>query len=416
LGQEQVILSFAPWFLWVFVAEPENCHFYFFPFTMSLPKGATTARVGFLTEEKFSKSNRGKEKKMKREKIIPICVAIILVPILIMTGGTPAAAQPATSGQKIIVKCASPYAPTLPVTIFGNQWFDYITQKTNGRITFTRAWGSTLCKATECIDVVEKGAVDMVSVTPLYLPDQFPLALYTYAVPFGTPDSRTMLKIGYDMFKEVPELKAEWDRRNVEIMYMYTSDEYALLTKKPVTKLSDLKGMKLFSGGTYYPKMLESVGAAPVFKPLSEMYTPLQTGGIDGTFMAINLIESVKLWEVAKHVTFVGIGAAFLGYWQMNKDFYKKMDPQDQEFMKQTGFEFAMKQAEKDMADVQVNIDKWKKQGVKFYTLPKEDVKKWASINSREALAKSRDDKGVPGTKLVDSYVRISKKYGHEFP
>lgn len=75
----------------------------------------------------------------------------------------------------------------------------------------------------------------------------------------------------------------------------------AMISKKPVKTLADLKGLKVRSSGAI-ADMLKEVGAAPTLIPGAEIYTALQTGVVDAAHWgAASGAYSMKFHEVAKY-------------------------------------------------------------------------------------------------------------------
>lgn len=75
-----------------------------------------------------------------------------------------------------------------------------------------------------------------------------------------------------------------------------------LMTKKPVNSLADLKNMKIRAPGVYGEK-LKNLGAIPVTMPLSEVYSGLTSGLIDGVSgCAILDHYEIKSYHVAGYL------------------------------------------------------------------------------------------------------------------
>jgi len=77
-------------------------------------------------------------------------------------------------------------------------------------------------------------------------------------------------------------------------------DIYNIGTKKEVTKLEDLKGMKIRAVGIY-ADYVKALGAAPVSIPYGEIYMAIKMGTIDGYLASSGALVSNKLGEVVKN-------------------------------------------------------------------------------------------------------------------
>jgi TRAP-type C4-dicarboxylate transport system substrate-binding protein len=103
-------------------------------------------------------------------------------------------------------------------------------------------------------------------------------------------------------------------------------------TKRPITKVEDLSGMKIRSGGGISEQMARALGASAFVKPAPESYELLSSGVADGTFFPLESIISFKLGPVVKYATlFPGgfYGSAF-GFF-MNEDKWNKLSKADQD-------------------------------------------------------------------------------------
>ena len=77
-----------------------------------------------------------------------------------------------------------------------------------------------------------------------------------------------------------------------------------LLTKTPVHKLDDLKGLKIRTfASPLQIDPLKDLGASPLPLALSEVIPALQSGNIDGMLAGMPILTAFKYYDVAKNVT-----------------------------------------------------------------------------------------------------------------
>src|SRR3569623_593352 len=74
-------------------------------------------------------------------------------------------------------------------------------------------------------------------------------------------------------------------------------------TKKPVTKLEDLQGMKWRIGGGVVNDIAKALNMNVTLKPAPDSYELLSSGVMDGTLFPAESIESVKIDKVIKYAT-----------------------------------------------------------------------------------------------------------------
>jgi len=122
-----------------------------------------------------------------------------------------------------------------------------------------------------------------------------------------------------------PVVKADIDKTFNARFYPGAALPAVLCSKKPVTKLSDYKGMKLRMYG-HTASLARKLGASIVQVPGNELYTALQTGSIDGAFWGgYDGAWIIKMWEITKYyltpVCAVGGAMCFI----VNKDAYNEL-------------------------------------------------------------------------------------------
>jgi TRAP-type mannitol/chloroaromatic compound transport system substrate-binding protein len=106
------------------------------------------------------------------------------------------------------------------------------------------------------------------------------------------------------------ELWEEWRREEFDLigmpLFIRTAEAF-LHSRKPVSTLEDLKGLKLRTAGAWLG-ISEQMGAAPVTMPGGEVYTALERGTIDATEWG-TLYENISpgFHRITKYVIIPGI-------------------------------------------------------------------------------------------------------------
>ncbi len=77
-----------------------------------------------------------------------------------------------------------------------------------------------------------------------------------------------------------------------------------ILTKKPASKLEDIKGLKVRTfASPLQMEPMKSLGAIPTPLALSEVVPQLQSGGLDAMLAGMPILTAFKYYDVAKYVT-----------------------------------------------------------------------------------------------------------------
>ena len=105
----------------------------------------------------------------------------------------------------------------------------------------------------------------------------------------------TLLDISRPYFDKVAQ---KWGQK---ILYTAPWPGAGLWTKKKITTLADMKGLKTRTYDKNGALVMEAVGATPLALPFSEVYTSLQTGVIDSVMTSSPTAVDAKFWEVLKY-------------------------------------------------------------------------------------------------------------------
>lgn len=104
-----------------------------------------------------------------------------------------------------------------------------------------------------------------------------------------------------------------------------------VMRKKQVTKIEDVKGLKIRALDATNVPMMNAWGASGIAMPISKVYDALDKGVVDGVYAAINvLFVPWRFSESAKFVT-DGMNAQSAMFWlSMNKKVWEGLSKQDQ--------------------------------------------------------------------------------------
>ncbi|MEC9343409.1 MAG: C4-dicarboxylate TRAP transporter substrate-binding protein, partial [Pseudomonadota bacterium] len=156
---------------------------------------------------------------------------------------------------------------------------------------------------------LESGVVDIANVLMQYFPADFPNSmLLADLAPLGTVGSG-MAAATVEYYVTCEDCQAEFAKKGIVYITSVSTPSYDILTtKKKVTKIEDLAGLRLRSPGAAFSLWIKTMGAIPTEISFNEEYEALQGGLIDGTIAPpVNLIGN-RLAEVARYYTPIGVG------------------------------------------------------------------------------------------------------------
>ncbi len=292
-------------------------------------------------------------------------------------------------------------------TVLATQWAEEINKRTNGRVKITMFPGGTLTPADKCYDGVVKGLSDIGMSVVSYTRGRFPLT-EVIDLPLGYKSGLAATKLVNAFYKKFKP--KEFD--DTKVMYLHAHGPGILNTKKPVSKLEDLKGMKIRSTGTV-AKIVAALGATPVAMPMPETYDALQKGIAEGVMCPVEALEGWKLGEVIKSTT-LNYGSAYTiaFFVVMNKDRWNSLPPDIQKTIEQVNEEWIEKTGKSWDEIDKSGMEFTKKLGNQVIQLSKEEDERWVKAVRPvfDEYVKSMKEKGLPGEEALKFCLEELKK------
>ena len=84
---------------------------------------------------------------------------------------------------------------------------------------------------------------------------------------------------------------------------IFVSDRQAMITRKPIHSLDDIKGLKIrITAGPMQERSIRAFGATPIAMPLDSVLTALQQGAIDGQTSTLAVLTPLKYYSVSPYL------------------------------------------------------------------------------------------------------------------
>lgn len=166
-------------------------------------------------------------------------------------------------------------------------------------------------KDTEQLRVMKAGLFDIVSLRVSQNSRDEPTLLGLDLVG-ASPDYATGRKVSKAYFKTVDErLQKQF---NVKLLGVWPFGPQILFCKKPITKLGDIKGMKVRVYDQNLAKFIEMVGGTPVPVSFADTHQSLSLGVVDCAITGPSSANSAGWPEVTTHQLPLGFQMALNGY------------------------------------------------------------------------------------------------------
>lgn len=260
-------------------------------------------------------------------------------------------------------------------------WAEELEKRSQGKIKVKIFYAGTLAKATENLQLIRAGGVELVNMSASYFGADLPLFTAPNSIPMAMSDVPQTTVLIQRLLKELPAMDEEAKRNGVKALHFHHLNPYLLVCKQEIKGLDDIKGKKIRTWGSDMPKMVQAAGGVPVTLGLPELYEGLSRGIVDCIPFSVDLMVNYKIHEVAKHVHDVTLWLGpTSGLW-MARGAWDKMSPENQKLLDQVSGEAALRDRDLTVAAAKTATDALKVAGVLFHTFPEADKKKWKSLN-----------------------------------
>lgn len=225
-----------------------------------------------------------------------------------------------------------------PLTRFGYlDWAKSLEAATGGRLTPKVFTGTALLSPAEHLSGVRAGVVQVAYHAGTYTPSELPVDNVLAQLAFSYSDYFVAAFAATDMSMTDPDAQAQWKKNEIVFGGGYATVPFVLFCTKPVRTLDDIRGMKVRMPGAAHSNWAKSVGAVPVNVASSEMYSGLEKGQLDCASNGANELRTRSLWEVAKNVTLVRLGAYYAGCeYCINRGFWSGLSSADRRIVLDT--------------------------------------------------------------------------------
>ncbi|TMQ26206.1 MAG: TRAP transporter substrate-binding protein [Candidatus Rokuibacteriota bacterium] len=293
-------------------------------------------------------------------------------------------------------------------------WANEVEKATSGRVKF-QMLPKHPSAPPGTFDAVRDGLVDLSYVTASYTPARHILPLMAELPGSGATalaNSIAYSRIHWKYFQKIGEYKG------VKLLGVFTHGPGQMFTRRPVSGIADVQGLKIRTGGGIAEQVAKALGASAFVKPAPESYELLSSGVADGVFFPLESIISFKLDTVLEQATLFpgGMYSSAFGFF-MNEDKWNKLPRPDQEAIEKISGEHIARLAGAswDEAD-RKGMEALKKSGVKIVNANPElaaEVKK-RSAPIIENWIKQASAKGVDAGRILSEFREELKKVAAE--
>jgi TRAP-type transport system periplasmic protein len=335
----------------------------------------------------------------------------VLLPLLLGAASEAGSQELSYAGPPITLRFSTHQASTHPLFKYNwNPFFELVKQESKGKLLFQVYAAESLHGARDGFKACVNDITDWTMGYPSWQAGSFQLT-HVIEMPFIFPNTQVASMVAEDIYPKY--FKKEFENMGVYLATFFTTSSTHILSKKPIRKLDDLKGMKIRTSGGVTSDILKAIGGVPVFLPTPEIYNAFQRGVIDGVLTTKGDHVAFRTHEVGKYLTEVGAYMIPVPTVLNRKTFDGLPKDVKRMFYLQLRRFNQMGAVGYDSNDKE-GVEAMKKAGVEIIALPPAEAEKCKKLVEPlwEEFIKKNEAKGLPAKQLVGDMRSLSQKYG----
>ncbi len=302
-------------------------------------------------------------------------------------------------------------------------WVMAFEEKSGGRFKMFYYDKDAVVPKVGLMDGIATNVLQMGVVVNVAEPGRYPSS-DVMSLPFIAPSSTIASLVAWHLYETFPEWQAEYPG-GVKVLSHFVSASFQIHTvNKPILAVEDLRGMKMLGINAWALKVLEKVGAIPIYSHMWDVYEGLEKGMAEGVLCPLAPVKAMKVSEVAKYHTIINLCYDTFTIPISRSVFDGLPSDLQQLLVNESGAKIS--EANGYALDEGASKDsQWMKgQGNTFYSLPEEEMAKFVELVMpiREDWVAEMEAKGLPGRAVLDEALRYAKeleaqgKYIPEYP
>lgn len=187
-----------------------------------------------------------------------------------------------------------PPANTFPCVQM-ERWVEQVHQRVGDKVRVETFPAGSLLDARSMLRGVMRGQADIGCFSTAYYSGAFPLSS-VFELPLGF---RSSAQAGRMFLEFIQEFSPE-DLSKVKVLTAFATPPAQVMSRKPVTSLADLQGLRLRASGILADEV-SLLGGKPVSMPQSEAPDAIRRGAVDGVFSSLDVLKDLNYAESCRY-------------------------------------------------------------------------------------------------------------------
>lgn len=316
-------------------------------------------------------------------------------------------AASSAAAKTIDLKFATGFSPkhTMQTKVF-EPWAEKINKMSNGKVKVTFFPGGALGKTPDHYNLAANGIADISYTLHDYTPGRFPMTT-VFELPFIIKSATNTSKAMWQVYEAFPEFRKEYAQVKVLGLFCHPAGNFNTV-HKPILSLEDFKGMKFRTASPHVTEALKIFGAVPVNMPITETYTALERGVVEGTVLpwegnfVFKLAELLKYGTETEFYTMTMMVVMNKRKWNSLPDDIKKIIDETTGMAMSVEAGKVYDQTDEPMKQLCL------KKGMKALDFPQAEKEKLEKLTLplRAKWVKDMEGKGMPGQKVLDAAIK----------
>jgi tripartite ATP-independent transporter DctP family solute receptor len=317
------------------------------------------------------------------------------------------AAVGAAQAQTRTIKFANQNAKGHPIVMGMEKFAEIVEAKSAGKLKVNVFPGGALGSDQANVSALQGGTLEMASMNSgIFASIVKDFAVYDFPFLFSNPKEVAAVVDG----AVGQQLHAKLEEKGlVGLAYYELGFRQLTNSKRPVTKVDDIAGLKLrVIPNPINIDWVTALGANPTPLPFPELYAALEQKAVDGQENPVATIQGGKFFEVQKYMTLTNHQYNPQSV-VVSKKFWDSLSAAEQKIVRDAAIESARFQREQSRSAAAGILDALKKAGMQVSELPPAEMAKLRD-KMRPVIAKHTASVGEATVKAVLADIEAARK------